>query len=156
MNISMSSFRSPATHAAQRLHRELEEIAACVRDLQSQPNPSPPQTEAGAENNPRADADPSLPVARTTVSSAATAPAANAPANPVRQENAAPRSLPIVPDLGPELAALTGAIRQQHEASTQTLRQLIGLCQLQSGQIERLNQEVGQLASRMRVMASRQ
>ena len=58
-------------------------------------------------------------------------------------------ALPAVPDLRPELAALTFALNQQHAATAGALRQMVGLCQRQQQQIQWILREIETLTQRL-------
>ena len=64
-------------------------------------------------------------------------------------------ALPEVPDLRPALAALRAALAGQHQATLWALQQVVGLCQSQQQQIERLARDLATLSNRVNQMPPR-
>ena len=169
MNAPILRFRGPATQAAQAMNQKLNEIEANVRNLQTQAKLPPIPTETIGEENSETEAAGDSNVATgnapATVSSVTGAPAAALaeisngaaapeslpPANPVRPENG--QRWPAVPDLRPDLAALTGALQQQHAATAQALQSVTALCRKQAADLALLSQEFAALTNRMNVMS---
>ena len=148
MNTLRFPSHGPATRAAHALNGTLNEIAAGVRGLVEQADTPPTATNAEPEEGqvagngetavvPAAVASPVAPAAGTAgvVSSAV--------------ETRVRPALPSMPDLGPEVAALTAAMSRQHAATVQALRLMIGLCQSQQQQLERMAREIETLTFRL-------
>ena len=149
----MNSIRFPshgsAAHAAQALNHKLNEIAAGVRELGAQQGDPPPAADPPAAVEEPAGGDKAAVVASLPQLNPSLPAAWSAGAQPAVGAAPARLALPAVPDLRPELAALTFALNQQHAATAGALRQMVGLCQRQQQQIQWILREIETLTQRL-------
>lgn len=167
MNATLLRAQGPAARAAHSLNETMNEIAADVRGLRAKADAPPPTPKFEVEENQShaTEREEEIPVAETSppilLETAAaqskvearsqTLPAVVRTPAPVRERV----DLPPVPDLRPELAALTAAITQQHAATEQALRQATALCQRLTQAMERHSTELDRLDRKIQHLTQR-